>query len=41
MVHGPFSHPATVAVEHTDLMLLGAPINPHKPIVWEGLIRLF
>ena len=22
MVHDPFTHPATVAVEHTDLMLL-------------------
>jgi hypothetical protein len=41
MVHGPFTHSATVAVEHTDLMLLGAPINPHKPSVWQGLIISF
>src|SRR5215467_11568102 len=37
MVNGPFPHPATVAVEHTDLMLLGTPINPHKPLVWHRL----
>jgi hypothetical protein len=41
MIHDPFTHPATVAVEHTDLMLLGAPINAHKPIVWQGLILSF
>src|SRR5262245_47887074 len=38
MVNGPFPHPATVAVEHTDLMLLGTPINPYKPLVWHRLI---
>jgi hypothetical protein len=41
MIHDPFTHPAAVAVEHTDLMLLGAPINAHKPIVWQGLILSF
>src|SRR5215470_19906357 len=38
MVNGPFPHPATVAVEHTDLMLLGTPINPYKPLVGHRLI---
>ena len=33
MVHHSFTHPPTVAVEHIDLMLLRAPINPHKPLV--------
>ena len=33
-------HTVTIpeAVEHTDLMLLGTPINPYKPIVWHRLI---
>src|SRR4030095_688562 len=38
MVNGPFPPPATVAGEHTDLMLLGTPINPYKPLVWHRLI---
>jgi hypothetical protein len=41
MVDSAFPHPATVAVEHTDLMLLGAPINAHKPLVRYGLIISF
>src|SRR5215510_8795493 len=41
MVHHPFTHPATCAVEHTDLMLLGAPINAHKPLVRPGLLISF
>src|SRR2546421_2425798 len=38
MVHGPFTHPATFAVAHPDLMLLGAPINAHKPLIRPGSI---
>src|SRR5215475_10932820 len=38
MGNGPFPHSATVAVEHTDLMLLGTPINPYKPLVGHRLI---
>ncbi len=38
MVHDALPHPATVAVEHKDLMLLGALINPYKPIVRQRLI---
>ena len=38
MIHDPFTHPAAVAVEDTDLMLLGAPINADKPIIRQGLI---
>src|SRR5262244_1249006 len=41
MVHNSFTHPPTVAVEHRDLMLLRAPINPHKPRVRQRLILLF
>jgi hypothetical protein len=41
MVHGPCPYPATVAVEHTDLMLLRAPINSYKPLVRHGLIISF
>src|SRR5262245_33106175 len=33
MVDGALTHPAPVAVKHTDLMLLGTPINAHKPLV--------
>src|SRR6266478_9370155 len=41
MVHNSFTHPPTVAVEHVDLMLLRAPINPHKPLVRQRLILSF
>jgi hypothetical protein len=41
MVHDPLTHAATVAVEHIDLMLLGAPINAYKAIVEWGLILSF
>src|SRR4029434_3110139 len=41
MVHNAFTHPPTVAVEHRDLMLLRAPINPHKPLVWQRLSLSF
>jgi len=41
MVHNAFTHPSTVAVEHRDLMLLRAPINPHKPLVGQRLILSF
>ncbi len=41
MVNGTSTYPAAVAVEHTDLMPLGAPINAHKPIVRQGLIISF
>jgi hypothetical protein len=41
MIHGPFTHPTTVAVKHPHLMVLGASINAHKPIVWHGLIIWF
>ena len=40
MVDGSLTHPVTVAVEHTDLMPLRAPINAHKPLVRHGMIVL-
>src|SRR5215831_1040333 len=40
MVDGSLPHPATVAVEHADLMLLRAPINAHKPLVRQVMIVL-
>src|SRR5215217_5270617 len=40
MVDGSSTHQATVAVEHTDLMLLGAPINTHKPLIRHAMIVL-
>src|SRR4029453_4445922 len=40
MVDGSLTHAATVAVEHTDLMLLGTPINAHKPLVRHDMIVL-
>src|SRR5262249_15019445 len=41
MVHHSFTHPPTVVVEHTDLMLLRAPIHPHNPLLPQGLILSF
>src|SRR5262249_41104827 len=40
MVDGSLTHPATVAVEPADLMLLRAPINAHKPLVRHVMIVL-
>src|SRR5262245_1527744 len=40
MVDGSLTHLATIAVEHTDLMLLRAPINTHKPLVRHVLLVL-
>jgi hypothetical protein len=40
MVDGSLTHPATVTVKHTDLMLLGTPINAHKPLVRHAMLVL-
>src|SRR5262249_35763948 len=40
MVDGSLTHPATVAVEPADLMLLRAPINAHKPLIRHVMIVL-
>src|SRR5262245_39208111 len=41
MRNRPFPHPVTAAIEHADLMVLGAPINPYEPLVGQRLIVLF
>src|SRR5215813_14303663 len=40
MVDGALTHPAPVAVKHPDLMLLGTPINAHKPLVRHVMLVL-
>jgi hypothetical protein len=40
MRDAPFTDRAAVPIKDTDLVALRAPINPHKPLVGEGLIRV-
>ena len=41
MLDAPFTDRAAVPIKDTDLVALRAPINSHKPLVGEGLIRVF
>jgi hypothetical protein len=35
-----FTDPVALTVQDTDLMGLRAPINPHKPLIGDGMIRV-
>ena len=40
MLDAAFTDTVALTVKDTDLMGLRAPINPHKPLVGEGMIRV-